>query len=1193
MIQLFLHSLFYNLNGEIHIKRFTDLTMKRTILFILISVAAASLPTEMAAALNEYRNMEVHLNSSQQKKEKKKGKKGAVTTPPLQDLKDIPRVTFTAADPCAPGNQVTEGMPWEKTNPKEIKLTGGVEPMIPEPLPSITHLSAFDYKAALSVAFEGMRLIYGPMPEEEGRQFEQTWAPLFNYPTQEIIDYLNRLNPLISQFLAARESYLRTLAAVQLVMLDAATAVDWDDQEAFHAALFEAKMHTTGLESLNAAMQELANRIQQLGNPPNPNDAKCEAYNRYRRIFQKDAEDVYLGESWIGTRKSPYQAGGLDELKETLIRYLFRTKVNGKDHYYAIQLIESDPCSDEEMEADEACLSSVKVEQLDLPSRSDQKPDITSDGTFVNYLPKVPVMLISKLTFDYFRLREYSGLTDADMDNPGLVADKEAYKAACNNYGTRIMRSGFFFKTAIEWSAENRWSQYTFNENGVMPDNAIEDFEEAVRASISADMAAQKKSKKQRREEEKSSQLAKETEERSAREKEMQDSLALEKQSREESIASRREIIATIREQIDREREYKQRASERLSQVKSPQEAASIRKEMADIDMRIISFQSTMQGEEDAVTTLQTGEVVHTRTVYQDYTHSKMIHDMHIDAARRDATRRAAYVVDHQIRRLPPAQRETARRLAESVIDGDALVSGDVEKARSLALALNKQLQGYGEYDHAVATEAIVNSEENEFWAQSTIVAAGAISVGLGSSALAGAYGAEAAATIYGTKALGAVYGGVTGYLAGGPKEGVMQAASFWSPVTGGVASFVNGYYEAGQKKDATTSSQIWEGAKSAGTEYIIGKVFETGVSVVARGASALFGSESRLFRPLVKPPSQRSRELMDQIRTTRSKLEAEDAVKSFNKLNDELIVLQMDEVANAAQIRSGKDELNQLAAAMNADYHAKWFLKYKADPRVRSSFDRMVQENYGQMIPKMAESLKSRGYDMSDIQFRQFRNASSGGTSSMDLDLAPVSVRTGKEPSYFIKNGKRVDAREFMQDAQQAMNQDYYEMFHLSAKHSEMNLTTSMHAEAFSTPDLLSKDVDFSQLAPEDVASIGKVLDVKVNAIEKNPMLSNTSRMQAKCREASKEIDNMLMKKLEQDLAKAKPGSSEYLQTEADISYWKDLGAKLKNIGTQTNDPGEIIRLNREISHTTGGRDATQVVNDLINRFGFSQVKM
>lgn len=111
----------------------------------------------------------------------------------------------------------------------------------------------------------------------------------------------------------------------------------------------------------------------------------------------------------------------------------------------------------------------------------------------------------------------------------------------------------------------------------------------------------------------------------------------------------------------------------------------------------------------------------------------------------------------------------------------------------------------------------------------------------------------------------------------------------------------------------------------------------------------------------------------------------------------------------------------------MNADYHAKWFFKYKADIKLGNKFDRMVQDNYRKMIPKMSESLKKKGYDMSDIEFRQFRNASSGGTSSMDLDLAEAIVQNRERTTLFHQERERVDAREFMQDAQEAMNQDYF----------------------------------------------------------------------------------------------------------------------------------------------------------------------
>jgi hypothetical protein len=272
----------------------------------------------------------------------------------------------------------------------------------------------------------------------------------------------------------------------------------------------------------------------------------------------------------------------------------------------------------------------------------------------------------------------------------------------------------------------------------------------------------------------------------------------------------------------------------------------------------------------------------------------------------------------------------------------------------------------------------------------------------------------------------------------------------------------------------------------------------------------------------------------------------------------------------------------------MNADYHAKWLFKYKADPKVRNSFDRLVQENYAAMTPKMTETLKNKGYDMSDITYKQFRNASSGGTSSMDLDLAPVSKQTGLEPANFLKNGRKVSAKEFMLDAQQAMNSDYYQTFKISAKHSDMNLTTSAHPEAFSTTELLKENIDFSKLTSDDIKSIGEVLNVKTSSIGKNDRLTITTQLQSKCREANKELENMLLKKLNQDLAKTKPGSNEYQQLKADISYWQDISAKLKKIGSGTNDPLEIIKTNREIQQATGGKDANQVVNDLIEKFGY-----
>ena len=45
-------------------------------------------------------------------------------------------------------------------------------------------------------------------------------------------------------------------------------------------------------------------------------------------------------------------------------------------------------------------------------------------------------------------------------------------------------------------------------------------------------------------------------------------------------------------------------------------------------------------------------------------------------------------------------------------------------------------------------------------------------------------------------------------------------------------------------------------------------------------------------------------------------------------------------------------------------------------------------------------------------------------------------------------------------------------------------------------------------------------------------------------------------------------------------------MSKKLGRIGKGTSDPVEIHRLNNEIQRDTGGKDAMQVVNDLIREF-------
>lgn len=1095
----------------------------------------------------------------------------------------IPEVKFSSTDPCAPQNKVSKGTPWEPSNAKTAtKLPSGIEAVIPPPIPDLDKLSDFNYHAAVSVAFEGMRLIFGAMPDEEARKFEAVWAPLFDFPTQEIIDYLNRLNPLISQFLAVREVYVSNLQAVTMVLLDAGYAVELDDQNAWEKAMNEAGFHGSAFHLLENAMLVLAGKIEALGNPPNPADAKCAAAENYKRMLPKMEKKGDLGECWAGYSQSPVQAKGLELLYEPLFRHLLKVKVNNKEIY---QIIELSDVETENLESDEEWLSKIRVHQVDEVVTDDDKSMETHQGDFnrVTY-PRIPEF---KQT-SYMRMMMLSAMAAPGNEEDENYEERKAFTNTCNRYLARKQTAGFFFKRALLWAYGDKWAHYPSGPGGKIPDEALDDFLAEMKAEMKEYLEAERlkgKVKKQKIAE--LDEKYKAPGEGSTTQTALQDSLAAEKLAREESIASRREIIESINSQILREQSIRDRLSTEMFNAKEDAARKSLMAQIKDIDMRILGLQSTRQNEEDAVTTLQTGELVHTRQPFDDYARNKFIFDTHVHVAKVNATRQIADRIQRQINLLPEEQRDKARELADKFLDTRAVVSGDYENALKLRNAFNSQIEGNADFDYQMAKVAESEADENEFIAQTTIMVAGTAFMGVGSAGLAQVYGAEAAATIYGTQALGALFGGATGMISGGPYEGLKQAAMFWSPNGAALATFTDAYIQAGKVKGATTKSQIFEGLKQAGTGYAIGLGMQWGVKKFTNATLQLFGKESRLFKPVFDVNAQ-IRSTADKMRTKQNYLAASDAIGSLDNMKNELQTLRSASVRNTARIQELEKEISHHVAALNGDYYAKWQFKYKQDREITAFFDRYVQRNYRNMTPDMVKSLQNKGYVMDHIEFKQFRNPTSAGSASMDLDLGPVDRLTGKEPSWVLKNdGTRVDIKTFMNDAQASMNETYRKMFGISAPLSDMNLVTSAHQEAFSTTKLLDKNVDFTTLATDDVASIGKVLKVKVEGIEGNKLLTQTTKLQAKCREASKEIDNMLMKKLDADLKMAALGSLDQKQIQAQKAYWTNMNQKIKQIGTQESDPVTISRINREISLETGGKDASQVINDLMKAFG------
>jgi hypothetical protein len=510
---------------------------------------------------------------------------------------------FNADDPFDKANFRTAGTPWEQVSTQPVKLPDGVRAVIPEPLPDINKISDIEYNTAVSVAFESLRIIYGDMSEQEAEKFLEMWAPLFDNPTQEIIDYLNKLNPLLSQFIVARETYMNSVTNVELLAYDASEAVQWEDKEAFKSALFQAKLYAGTVKQLEAAMLEIANRIQALGNPPNPLEARAEARRRYNRAFP--SKEIYLGETWMGTRPDPkHTLPQIGPLTEVMMRYLLKVKINGEDRWFVLELKEDG--IPEVTEDDPHGLSNLRVEQMHFSDNGRLMPEFKDDGNFQTYYPKPPVMAITMLTVNLLRQFEMSDVTDEDKKDPQFAEMKREYHELAGHYGNRVTRGGIFFKTALLWAMDNKWSQYEWKDDGVVPWKLIQDFEDAVRKQALIEVENSKnlpklkifgRGKKTEETEETAQQsdMQVSMNQDDARKKHVQDSLAREQESKEESIKFHEENIRIIENNIRRDEESRRAAMSRLYAAKTQSEKESIQREIDDYDRRLMYQRSDIQ----------------------------------------------------------------------------------------------------------------------------------------------------------------------------------------------------------------------------------------------------------------------------------------------------------------------------------------------------------------------------------------------------------------------------------------------------------------------------------------------------------------------------------------------------------------------------------------------------------------------
>ncbi len=159
-----------------------------------------------------------------------------------------------------------------------------VIPFVPEL--DVNSMSEMQYAGSVSMAMEGMRLVYGEMTPEDEEAFQTEWLPLFGHPSLEVVEYLNRLNPLILEFLALRSALGDALETYNAIALELVTAAAEEDIPLLVEILDSMDALWSYYERLMLQMNEVVDRIVELGNPPEIDLEEIKDHHRsYMSLF--------------------------------------------------------------------------------------------------------------------------------------------------------------------------------------------------------------------------------------------------------------------------------------------------------------------------------------------------------------------------------------------------------------------------------------------------------------------------------------------------------------------------------------------------------------------------------------------------------------------------------------------------------------------------------------------------------------------------------------------------------------------------------------------------------------------------------------------------------------------------------------------------------------------------------------------
>ncbi|MBU4524607.1 MAG: hypothetical protein KUA37_16045 [Desulfomicrobium sp.] len=1093
--------------------------------------------------------------------------------------------TTPATDDSAPGAQDTQAT----SEPTQADAAASFVPSRPAPAPlppmplppalPMVELGGAQYAGMITTAKEATRTLMGEMGEADAQRFENRWAAYYDFPSAEISDHFRALTPLMSEFLNIREAIATTSAAFDDAWGEAMLAAEYGSAEGADAALAQADMLKDYLSSLEARGNQLAQGIKALGEAPSPVAAKEEAKARHKSAIETIAglfveapaqEGVWYGSSEYG------EEGWIKGIKGApilLVVYAVGDPANPR--YRALYLDAAD--YDEKEDPHINVFGMNDGDTPDMPGMGHAFGESTlrhtyelkdEDDTYVitiaaerlaegidsfDYPPPVALDTV-EAAYEKMRSKQVEDRAQFEATETGPAATpEEALKQGAERIGTHVALSLFekaalselhdarrhnewtptFVRTARQWLKERSFSEKT----------TLAQDRKALSAMFANLLGPQTPSQ------EEPAMIAKapeQVEEPAA--DDAGEEAALEEAERTakiERIEFHNQNMIIIQRNLDRDRED-------LAKETDPDRRAQL-------EFRVITALSDLQSEKDLVASIQTGELVRTRTPFDDYAHAGFIANIQQSQRQMERFQRSSDALFKLAGMLPGSEGSEARAFVERQLTPEARLNMDQAAVKRIAEALGKKVEG-----HYLGEQA--KSDEDAAYATLGLEAAENIKSAADSSMMV--------LSLFGGQYVDAAYQAATGYVEGGMEEAVLRTASMFGPTAGAAAEAMRGYREGGV--EGALKGGVISFVTSKGLEYGMGKVLGKAKNVDGPDAPASKKGAGSPDAPAAKPapagqqqglakiPPASDQRALEQFNKARKQGEnlAEDFRQAQKRLAD-----AGSAGAPAEEIMRLQSEVREKVAQVNGSPHAKNFLKYKGDAGSQRAYNAHLRSVHADVEAKFHANMQANGWNQPPL--KEFRNAASSGSVGMDFDIG-LDAQMARS---IARDGKPGKINEWQQDAQKAWNEAYKTSTGLDAEQAWETITTHAHPESYKDMAWLAKNKSgVSKAWGQQAADVTRY---KSWHMMNDASLDKMTKLQEISRGAAKDMQTKLGPILDQ----VKPTGKSLSAFNKSREHWNKVRQILTDFGENNIDP---ITADRRIRELTGGKSIPDVVEDM-----------